>query len=86
MLQLQATVKRFLFDLRLDLEGQHALVYGFKDKSRRTDMVNQTAESTGKSSNFHVFGHNVLTYYFKLVSVRKRNEGLEGCFQLKHYT
>ena len=34
----------------------HSVVYGFKDKSRRTDMVNQTAESTGKSSNFHVFG------------------------------
>ena len=32
------------------------------------------------------FGHNVLTYYSKLVSVRKRHEGLEGCFQLKHYT
>ena len=56
MLQLQATVKRFLFDLHLDLEGQHTFTsYGFKDKSRRTDMVNQTAESTGKSSNFHVF-------------------------------
>ena len=35
MLQLQATVKRFLFDLQFDLEGQHTLVlvYGFKDKS-----------------------------------------------------
>ena len=56
MLLLQATVKRFQFDLYLDLEGQHTfIVYGFKDKSRRTDMVNQTAESTGKSSNFHVF-------------------------------
>ena len=32
------------------------------------------------------FDHNVLTYYSKLVSVRKRNEGLEGSFQLKHYT
>ena len=25
-LQLQATVKRFLFDLHLDLEGQHTLI------------------------------------------------------------
>ena len=33
----------------------HSLVYGFKDKSRRTDMVNPIAESTGESSNFHVF-------------------------------
>ena len=33
----------------------HSLVYGFKDKSCRTDMVIETAESTGKSSNFHVF-------------------------------
>ena len=56
-LQLQATVKRFLFDLHLHLEYLHihSLVCGFKDKSLRTDMVNQTSESTGKSPNFHVF-------------------------------
>ena len=33
----------------------HSLVCGFKDKSLKTDMVNQTTESTVKSSNFHVF-------------------------------
>ena len=37
-LQLQATVKRFQFDLHLNLEGQHMLIaHGFKDKSLRAD-------------------------------------------------
>ena len=55
-LQLQATVKRFLLTFTFTLKVNiHSLVCGFKDKSLRTDMVNQTTESTGKSSNFHVF-------------------------------
>ena len=29
--------------------------HGFKNKSLRTDKVNQTAQSTVKSSNFHAF-------------------------------
>ena len=65
MLQLQATVKRFLFDLHLNLEGQHtcSLVYGFKDKSRRTDMVNQTRLKARLNHQiFMFFGHNVLIY------------------------
>ena len=42
----------FTLTLRVNI---HSLVCGFKDKSLRTEMVNQTAESTVKSSNFHVF-------------------------------
>ena len=49
MLLLQATVKRFQFDLYVNLEGQQMLIssWGFKNKSLRTDKVNQTAQSTG---------------------------------------
>ena len=55
-LQLQATVKRFQFDLHLNLEGQQMLISSwFQNKSLRTDKVNQTAQSTVKSSNFHAF-------------------------------
>ena len=54
MLLLQATVKRFQFDLYVNLEGQRS-AHGFKNKSLRTDKVNQTAQSTVKSSNFHAF-------------------------------
>ena len=77
-LQLQQLLKdsylTFTFTLKVNIDS---LVCGFKDKSLRTDTVNQTTESTGKSSNFHVFGHNVPIYCSKLVSVRKRNEGLD---------
>ena len=58
MLQLQATVKRFQFDLYVNLEGQHMLIaaHGWiKNKSLRTDRMNQTAQSTVKSSKFHAF-------------------------------
>ena len=48
MLLLQATVKRFQFDLYVNLEGQRS-AHGFKNKSLRTDKVNQTAQSTVKS-------------------------------------
>ena len=54
MLLLQATVKRFQFDLYVNLEGQQMLISSwFQNKSLRTDKVNQTAQSTVKSSNFH---------------------------------
>ena len=56
MLLLQATVKRFQFDLYVTLEGQQMLIsLCFQNKSLRTDKVNQTAQSTVKSSNFHAF-------------------------------
>ena len=55
-LQLQATVKDSYLTFTLTLKVNiHSLVCSFKDKSLRTDMVNQTTESTGKSSNFHGF-------------------------------
>ena len=56
MLLLQATVKRFQFDLYVNLEDQQMLISSwFQNKSLRTDKVNQTAQSTVKSSNFHAF-------------------------------
>ena len=51
-------------------------VYSFKDKSLRTDNVNQTAQSTVKSSNFQLFGHNVPINCPVLLCVRRRNEAL----------
>ena len=57
MLLLQATVKRFQFDLYVNLEGQQMLInlMVLKNKSLGTDQVNQTVQSTVKSSNFHAF-------------------------------
>ena len=63
MLLLQATVKRFQFDLYINLEGQQMLISSWgQKKSLRTDKVNQTAQSMVKSSNFMFLGHNVLIY------------------------
>ena len=56
MLLLQATVKRFQFDLYVNIEDQQMLISSwFQNKSLITDKVNQTAQSTFKSSNFHAF-------------------------------
>ena len=57
MLLLQATVKRFQFDLYVNLEGQPNVdqLMVSKNKSLRTDKVNQTAQSMVKSSSFHAF-------------------------------
>ena len=57
MLQLQATVKRFQFDLYVNLEGQHMLISSwFQKYVSQNRLVNQTAQSTVKSSNFYAFG------------------------------
>ena len=79
MLLLQATVKRFQFDLYVNLDGQQMLIsLWFVSKISLLEQIRWIKLHKARLNHqiFMLLGHNVLIYCSQLITVGRRNEAL----------